>query len=163
MEGNVAKVAAGVVSMIGARLEVEEFYPFYENVQPNVVLVQAVGDNTQALGIKLDEPVARPPGSGASTDFGNVSQVMPAFELRYAVSEEPVASHTREMSETAVTDLALQRTAGSQNTEPYGQRSIARRDVDGGRKGRVRRPQQLTTSLYPEAPVNVRQKLGLLA
>ena len=32
---------------------------------------------------------------------------MPAFELRYAVSEEPVASHTREMGETAVTDLAL--------------------------------------------------------
>ena len=47
------------------------------------------------------------PGSGASTDFGNVSQVMPAFELRYAVSEEPVASHTRQMCETAVTDLAL--------------------------------------------------------
>jgi hypothetical protein len=32
---------------------------------------------------------------------------MPAFELRYAVSEEPVASHTREMGETAATDLAL--------------------------------------------------------
>ena len=55
----------------------------------------------------MDEPVAGRPGSGASADFGNVSQVMLAFELRYAVSEEPVAPHTREMAETAITDLAL--------------------------------------------------------
>ena len=105
--GKVKQVAEGAASMTGARLEVQEFYPFYENVQPNVALAQAVRANAQALGIKLDEPVAGRPGSGASTDFGNVSQVMPAFELRYAVSEEPVASHTREMCETAVTDLAL--------------------------------------------------------
>ena len=98
--GKVRQVAEGAASMTGASLEVQEFYPFYENVQ-------AVGANAQALGIKLDELVAGRPGSGASTDFGNVSQVMPAFELRYAVSEEPVASHTREMCETAVTDLAL--------------------------------------------------------
>ena len=103
----VKQVAEGAASMTGARLEVQEFYPLYENVQPNVALARALGANAEALGIKLDEPVAGRPGSGASTDFGNVSQVMPAFELRYAVSEEPVASHTRQMCETAVTDLAL--------------------------------------------------------
>ena len=57
--------------------------------------------------MKLDEPIPGRPGSGASTDFGNVSQAMPGFELRYAVSETPVPSHTRQMQETAVTDLAL--------------------------------------------------------
>ena len=103
----VRQVAEGAASMTGARLEVQEFYPFYENVQPNVVPAQAVGANSQALEIRLDEPVAGRAGSGASTDFGNVSQVMPALELRYAVSEEPVASHTRDMCETAVTNLAL--------------------------------------------------------
>ena len=105
--GKVRQVAEGAASMTGASLEVQEFYPFYENVQPNVVLAQAVGANARSLGIEPDEPVAGRPGSGASTDFGNVSQVMPAFELRYAVSQEPVASHTREMRDTAVTDLAL--------------------------------------------------------
>ena len=105
--GKVRQVAEGAAAMTGARLEVEEFYPFYENVQPNVTLAQAVGANAQALGFRLDEPVAGRPGSGASTDFGNVSQSMPAFELRYAVSETPVASHTRDMRETAATDLAL--------------------------------------------------------
>ncbi len=105
--GKVAAIAEGAAAMTGARLEIEEFYPFYENVQPNVVLAQAMSANIQAQGIKLDEPVAGRPGSGASTDFGNVSQAMPAFELRYAVSETPVASHTRDMCETAITDLAL--------------------------------------------------------
>ena len=104
--GKVLNVAEGAASITGARLEVQEFYPFYENVQPNSVLARTVRTNAEALGMSLDEPVPGRPGSGASTDFGNVSHVMPAFELRYAVSEQPVASHTREMCETATTGLA---------------------------------------------------------
>ncbi len=105
--GKVRQVAEGAAAMTGARLEIEEFYPFYEDVQPNVTLSQAVSANAQALGFQLDEPVPGRPGSGASTDFGNVSKAMPAFELRYAVSDTPVPSHTTQMQETAVTDLAL--------------------------------------------------------
>ena len=105
--GKVRAVAEGAAAMTGARLEVEEFYPFYENVQPNVALAQAVAANLEALGVRLDEPIPGRPGSGASTDFGNVSKAMPGYELRYAVSETPVPSHTTDMRETAVTDLAL--------------------------------------------------------
>ncbi len=105
--GKVAAVAEGAAAMTGARLEVEEFYPFYENVQPNVTLAQTVASNLQSLGVRLDDPIPGRPGSGASTDFGNVSQVMPAYELRYAVSETPVPSHTRQMCETAITEYAL--------------------------------------------------------
>ena len=105
--GKVRQVAEGAAAMTGATLEIEEFYPFYENVQPNLTLAQAMGANLQALGVRLDDPIPGRPGSGASTDFGNVSQVMPAYELRYAVSETPVASHTRDMCETAITDFAL--------------------------------------------------------
>ena len=105
--GKVRDIAEGAASMTGAWLEVQEFYPFYENVQPNATLSQAMRANAQALGMKLDDPIPGRPGSGASTDFGNVSHAMPAFELRYAVSETPVPSHTREMCETAVTGLAL--------------------------------------------------------
>jgi hypothetical protein len=32
---------------------------------------------------------------------------MPGFELRYAVSEEPVAAHSRQMCETAITEFAF--------------------------------------------------------
>ena len=105
--GKVKQVAEGAASMTGARLEIQEFYPFYENVQPNMTLAQTIRTNAETLGMRMDEPVTGRSGGGGSTDFGNVSQVMPAFEMRYAVSEEPVAAHSREMTETAITDFAL--------------------------------------------------------
>lgn len=98
--------AEGAAAMTGARLEIEEFYPFYENVRPNSVVANTLRANALAIGINLDEPFPGRQGSGASTDFGNVSQAMPAFELRYGVSEKPVPSHSREMCETATTELA---------------------------------------------------------
>ena len=105
--GKVKQVAEGAASMTGARLEVQEFYPFYENVQPNMTLAQTIRTNAETLGMRMDEPVTGRSGGGGSTDFGNVSQIMPAFEMRYAVSEEPVAAHSREMTETAITEFAL--------------------------------------------------------
>ena len=105
--GKVKQVAEGAASMTGARLEIQEFYPFYENVQPNVTLAQTIRTNAETLGMRMDEPVTGRSGGGGSTDFGNVSQVMPAFEMRYAVSKEPVAAHSRDMTETALTDFAL--------------------------------------------------------
>ena len=70
--GKVRDVAEGAASMTGARLEIEEFYPFYENVLPNVALANAVGANIQAQGINwmnqcpADLEAGRPPTSGTS-------------------------------------------------------------------------------------------------
>ena len=55
---------------------------------------------------QYDSPPAGIRGSGGSTDFGNVSQVLPSFALRFAVSEEPVPGHSLAMAEVAKTDLA---------------------------------------------------------
>lgn len=99
-------VAEGAALLTGARLEISPFYPFYENVRPNAALARLVSANAEAGGLRLDEP---PPGGrrmGASTDFGNVSQVMPSFSLSFAVSETPVAAHTPSMTVAAKTDLA---------------------------------------------------------
>ncbi len=104
--GRVRQAAEGAASMTGARLEVQEFYPFYENVRPNAAVAKALRANAVQSGLNLDEPLPGRQGSAASTDFGNVSQAIPAFELRYAVSETPVPSHTREMTETAATEFA---------------------------------------------------------
>ena len=103
----VKQAAEGAALMTGARLEVEPFYPFYQNVLPNAVLARTFRTNAAAVGMKLDAPVPGRKGSGASTDFGNVSQTRPSFELRYAVSETPVPSHSREMCETAITETAF--------------------------------------------------------
>ena len=103
----VRQAAEGAALMAGARLEVEPFYPFYQNVLPNAVLARTFRANAATVGMKLDAPIAGRRGSGASTDFGNVSQTRPSFELRYAVSETPVPSHSREMRATAITETAF--------------------------------------------------------
>ena len=105
--GQVLAVAEGAAAMTGCRLEVQDYYPFYENVRPNAVIADLLLNNAGMSGLKLDEPFSGRQGSAASTDFGNVSQALPSYELRYAVSEQPVASHSREMTETATTGYAL--------------------------------------------------------
>ena len=105
----VRQVAEGAVLISGAQLEVSPFYPFYENVLPNSSLAIAIRSNAAKLDLQIDEPLPGRRGSGASTDFGNVSQVKPAFELGYAVSDEAVPSHSKEMCETAATESAISR------------------------------------------------------
>ena len=103
----VRQVAEGAARITGARLEVSPLYPFYENVLPNGVLASAIRDNAGKFNLRIDELVSGRRGSGASTDFGNVSQVIPAFEMRYAVSDEPVASHSTEMCTVAASEAAF--------------------------------------------------------
>lgn len=105
--GRVLKAAEGAAAMTGCELEVQEYYPFYENVRPNGVIAGLLLNNAGVSGLALDAPLPGRQGSAASTDFGNVSQVLPSYELRYAVSEQPVASHSREMAATAITDYAI--------------------------------------------------------
>jgi len=102
----VRRVAEGAAQITGARLEVLPAHPLYEQVRPNAVLVKAARAHAEAIGMPID---ATPPGwngGGASTDFGNVSQVLPAYYLRFAVSQAPVPGHSTAMAEAARSALA---------------------------------------------------------
>jgi aminobenzoyl-glutamate utilization protein B len=45
-------------------------------------------------------------GGVACTDFGNVSQVLPAYYQRFAVSQDPVPGHSTAMTQAAKSPLA---------------------------------------------------------
>lgn len=102
----VRHVAEGAAQITGARLEVLPAHPLYENVRPNAVLAQTARANAEALGMAFEEAPPGWNGGGASTDFGNVSQVVPAYYLRFAVSREPVPGHSIAMAEAAKSGLA---------------------------------------------------------
>jgi amidohydrolase len=101
----VRRVAEGAAQITGARLEVLPAHPLYENVRPNAVLAHAVRANAQAVGMPLDAAPVGWNGGGASTDFGNVSQALPAYYLRFAVSQQPVPGHSTAMAEAAKSDF----------------------------------------------------------
>jgi amidohydrolase len=102
----VRRVAEGAAQITGARLEVLPAHPMYENVRPNAVLTKAARANAEAIGMPIDATPAGWNGGGASTDFGNVSQVLPAYFLRFAVSQQPVPGHSVAMTEVAKSALA---------------------------------------------------------
>lgn len=106
VEEKVHAIARGAAEMTGAELEVLPTNPRYENVRPNAALSAAALANADAAGLSVNES---PPGTGkggASTDFGNVSQRIPSYYTRFAVSEEPVPGHSIAMTEAAKGDLA---------------------------------------------------------
>ena len=99
-------VAEGAAQITGARLEILPAHPLYENVRPNAVLVKTARANAEAIGMPLHETPQGWRGGDASTDFGNVSQVVPAYYLRFAVSQEPVPGHSTAMTAVAKSALA---------------------------------------------------------
>ncbi|MFQ6027032.1 MAG: M20 family metallopeptidase [Dehalococcoidia bacterium] len=101
----VQQVAEGAAQLTGARLEILPAHPLYENVQPNAAMARLAQRNAEAVGMHVDEPLPGSRGGGASTDFGNVSQVKPSFYLRFAVSETPIPGHSLAMAEAAKSEL----------------------------------------------------------
>jgi amidohydrolase len=102
----VRRVAEGAAHLTGARLETLPAHPLYENVRPNAVLTKAARVNAEAIGMALDATPQGWKGGDASTDFGNVSQVLPAYYLRFAVSQVPVPGHSTAMTEVAKSEMA---------------------------------------------------------
>ena len=102
----VLAVAEGAAKMTGAELKIVPEQPMYENVIPNVALSVSALANADAAGLKV---VGSFPGenvAGGSTDFGNVSQVMPSYYTKFAVGTEPVPAHSLAMAAAAKTAFA---------------------------------------------------------
>jgi len=100
----VVQCAEGGALMAGARLEVREYMPPYENVVPNLTLARTFRRNLEALGLTVLD--SRPePGLG-STDFGNVTRKVPAIEAGIAVAEPGVPHHSAAFAEAALSEKA---------------------------------------------------------
>jgi amidohydrolase len=100
----VVQCAEGGALMAGARLEIREYMPPYENVVPNMTLARTFKRNLEALG--LDVLPERPePGLG-STDFGNVTQKVPAIEAGISISEPDAPHHSAAFAAAAMSEKA---------------------------------------------------------
>jgi amidohydrolase len=103
----VAQVAEGAARMTGARLEILPLYPLYENVRPNNALARVALANARAVGLNVDEKGLGVRRNTSSTDSGNVSQVLPFFNVAFAVSESPVPGHSKQLTLAAKSEFAL--------------------------------------------------------
>lgn len=102
----VMDVAEGVAKMTGAQLKVVPEQPMYENVIPSIALSSSALANAAASGLAVVDSISGENVAGGSTDFGNVSQVIPSYYSKFAVGTDPVPAHSLAMADAAKTDFA---------------------------------------------------------
>lgn len=90
--------ARGAAQAVGARVEVEEGLAYAER-KVNRTMAGRFGEYLEALG----EAVKPPPelGGVGSSDFGNLSQALPAIHPYIAIIPEGSSAHTPEFAEAA--------------------------------------------------------------
>ncbi len=102
--------AQGAARATGTRAKVTAEPFLYEPMRMNRTLSERFRAHLAAAGVEEDPPPPRPPL--ASSDVGNVSQVLPTIHPWIGIvppGEADVAIHTREFRDAAATDHAMRR------------------------------------------------------
>ncbi|KAG7269813.1 hypothetical protein CRUP_027156 [Coryphaenoides rupestris] len=89
-------------SATGCRVEISYPMPAYSNILPNDTLIHLYKENSKALGLPLPE---KPANFSGSTDFGNVSFVVPGIHPFFHIGSEAV-NHSEEYTEAAGAERA---------------------------------------------------------
>jgi amidohydrolase len=88
----VRNIARGAALMTGCELRLTEG-DAYADMRPSYVLGERFLANMEEVGLDTTNP--RDGGRGMySTDFGNVSEIMPAVSGGFAISHEPIPGHS---------------------------------------------------------------------
>ena len=102
----VLRAAEAAAQASGATFKYKEYANPYDNFVPNHALNDVLKANLEALGIPMDtEP--REEGRG-STDYGSVSQRMPASCAALSIAGEEVHGHSGEFAEATTTEIGHQ-------------------------------------------------------
>jgi len=102
MERTFGDIARGAALQTGTDVEITDEMRLYAPTAPHPRLTALISEELRARGVE-------PETTGlvmASTDFGNVSQVVPADYVGFPVSETPIGGHNIPMREHSVSDLA---------------------------------------------------------
>jgi amidohydrolase len=104
LKERVLAAARGAAAAVGARVEFDEGLAYAER-KVNVPMADRFAAHLEAQG----EPVKAAPAIGGvgSSDFGNVSQVLPAIHPYVAIVPEGVSAHTPEFAAAAASPAGL--------------------------------------------------------
>lgn len=85
-------IAHGVALACGGTAEVVEYGTWFKRIVQNLTLEELVKQNMNSLGIN-PAPPQRPPKASHGTDFGNITQEIPAVDFRLGLGPD-LALHT---------------------------------------------------------------------
>ena len=96
----VSECARGAALSTGAKLEIKEMRLRYDARRINEPLLAHIRKNIKELGLRLDELPER--GGLGSSDFGNVTQTVPAAHPSIAILPARFAGHSRQFERAAI-------------------------------------------------------------
>ena len=104
LRDKVVACAQGASASVGATVDVHEGHLYAER-KNNVALATRFGHHLEGLG----EPVMPPPevGGVGSSDFNNVSQLVPAIHPYIAIAPEGTSNHTHAFAQAAASPTGL--------------------------------------------------------
>ncbi|HUZ02192.1 MAG TPA: peptidase dimerization domain-containing protein, partial [Thermomicrobiaceae bacterium] len=98
----VKKIAEGAALMTGCEVKVTEDSVCYD-MRPSYAIGKTYRENMQAVGMDINE---RGPARGMhSTDFGNISYLMPSVTGSFAISHEPIPGHSQQVVDASGSDF----------------------------------------------------------
>ena len=97
---------SGAAMATGARLEYKWDELCYAPVLNNLTLAKLFVDNMRSIGRKTR--LADPDQSFGSTDFGNVSQLIPGIHASVCITRPGVVTHSPQFAEAAVSEKGMQ-------------------------------------------------------
>jgi amidohydrolase len=101
------KIAQGASLMADTEMKVDQEDLPYKAKKVNQVLNEAFLDEAERLGVNTIRP--KRPAMGSS-DFGDVSQVVPAAHVYFGITEDSeIVGHSPQFEKAAATDFALER------------------------------------------------------
>lgn len=91
-------IAKGAALMTGAKAKVTQMETPYKSRKPNRLLNQAYLEATKELGM---HPVVPSRGGRGSTDFGDVSQMVPGAHVYFGIAKKETPAHSPEFAAAA--------------------------------------------------------------
>lgn len=100
----VKNCAKGAAVATGAKLTMRNFAPTYVSIRANETLALSAKLNFERLGIRVKEERGEATWGGSS-DFGNVSQLIPGISMPCRIAPSTVTGHTAEMAKATLTRM----------------------------------------------------------
>lgn len=97
----VKAIAEGAAMMTGCEVKITEDFA-HGDMRPSYVLGRRYQENMEAAGMEIRP---RPARGKASTDFGNVSHLIPAITGRFAISDVPIPGHSQQVVDCSDSDF----------------------------------------------------------
>ena len=106
LEDKLRRIAEGAALMTETTVEIAQVSPTYYDMRPSYTLGRRYNERMRAAGLEVTAGARGERGS-FSTDFANISYLMPAVNGSFAISQTPIRGHSQEVVEAACSEYGL--------------------------------------------------------